>query len=161
MIEDDEDAIFKQASKEWDAGKTKQAYKLFAQAAEQGDLSSLHNLAYFYDVGIGVTKNEKKALRLYKHAVRQGNVTSMCNIGTIYRDWGNFRRARFWFLKAFENGDGDAALELAKMYLKRNARGDSKRASKYLKLAISAKSVTEASVEEAELLLSNLTTSEN
>jgi len=145
--------LFDKANEEWDAGNTRRAFKLLSMAVEQGDLSALLNLGYFYDHGIGVAKNEKKALQLYKRAARHGDTAAMSNIGTVYRDWGNFRRARFWFVKAFENGDGDAALELAKIYLKRNAREDITRASKYLHLVIGSESVTEASVEEAEFLL--------
>lgn len=156
MPEKDTDALFNNACKEWDAGNIKQAFKLFSAAAEQGDLSSLHNLAYFYDVGIGVSKNKKKALQLYKQAARQGNLSSMTNIGTLYRDWGNFRRAQFWFLRAFKSGDGDAALDLAKLHLKRNARGDTAHALKYLHLAVRSKFITEQSIEEATIYLKKL-----
>lgn len=148
--------IFGKADEAWDAGNVKQAFKLFSAAAEQGDLSSLHNVAYFYDVGIYVSKNKKKALQLYKQAARQGNVSSMTNIGTLYRDWGNFRRAHFWFLRAFKSGDGDAALDLAKLHLKRNARGDITHALKYLHLAVGSKFITEQSIEEATIYLKKL-----
>ncbi|MDP2206893.1 MAG: hypothetical protein Q8K65_11365, partial [Alphaproteobacteria bacterium] len=156
MPKNDARLLFDKADEEWDAGNTKKAVKLFSMAAEQGDLSALVRLGFAYDLGLGVSKNKTKALQLYKRAARHGDEFAMSNIGTVYRDMGNFTRARFWFLKAFKSGDGDAALELAKLYLKRKARGDITRASKYLNLAISARFITEASVEEAELLLKRL-----
>lgn len=145
--------IFDRADEEWDAGNTKKALKLFAMAAEQGDLSALVRLGFAYDLGIGVSKNKKKALQFYKQAARHGDEFAMSNIGTIYRDWSNFRRARFWFLKAFEKGNGDAALELAKLYLCRKSQGDIARALKYLHLAVRSKSITYGSIEEAKAFL--------
>ncbi|HEX2752203.1 MAG TPA: tetratricopeptide repeat protein [Alphaproteobacteria bacterium] len=156
MPENKSDVLFDEANKEWEAGNTKRAFELFSRAVEQGDLSALINLGYFYDLGISVSKNEERALQLYKKAFRKGLRFAANNIGTIYRDKGNFARAKFWFMRSVEDGDGDAALELAKMYLSRKAAGDTKQASRYLKRVINGKSVTQASVEEAIILLKKL-----
>ncbi|TVQ82131.1 MAG: sel1 repeat family protein [Micavibrio sp.] len=153
MTENDTDDLFNKACEEWDAGNTKQAFKLFSMAAGRGDSSSLNNLGYFYDHGIGISKNTNKAFQLYKKAARSGSVAAYNNIGIIYKDKNNFERARFWFLKALNVGDGEAALDLAKLYLKRNTKGDMASAERYLRLAIDSKCISEESVEEAEVLL--------
>lgn len=156
MSEKETDFLFKEADKAWDSGDFRQAFKLFSRAAELGDVSCLINLGYFYDLGLGVRKNKMKALQLYKKAARKGDVCAASNVGTVYRDIGNFARAQFWFLKAFEQGDGDAALLLAKLYLQRNLKKDKGYALKYLRLSIKSKFITECSVEEAKSLLKNL-----
>ena len=52
----------------------------------------------------------------YRRAVRQGQAAAANNIGTIYRDEGRLRLAIRWFAKAADLGDGDALLEMAKLY---------------------------------------------
>src|SRR6202011_4228644 len=108
--------LFNQANKKWDAGDVKLAFDLFTKAAQLGDQHALNSLGYFYDNGIAVRRNTAKALVWNKKAARSGDATAYANIGTVYRERRNFDRARFWFLKAFKNGGGDAALDLAKLY---------------------------------------------
>lgn len=114
------------------------------------------SLGYFFDNGIAVRKNTKKAMLWYKKAARKGEVIAFTNIGTVYRDVGNFERARFWFLKAYKSGDGDAALELAKLYLSSKKKSRIVHAKKYLRLTLKSKCVTEASIEEANGMLKKL-----
>lgn len=125
-------------------------------AAERGDTYSQNTLGYFFDLGIGTSKNPQKALYWYKKAAQAGDTSAYANVATVYRDIGNDKQARFWFLKALERGDGDAALELGKLYLKgRKSQGVSK-AADYLRLALKSKNITEDSIEEARQLLKEL-----
>lgn len=156
-----EDDLFYQASQQWDAGNVKQAFTLFKLAAEQGDSNAQNSLGYFFDTGKAVKKNTNKALFWYKKAARSGDEMAYANIGTIYRDRRNYDRARFWFLKALKSGDGDAALELARLYLGRKSKLGSIQASKYLRLALKSKSITEDSLDEVKLLLKRLEVSDS
>lgn len=146
-------ALFFEADKQRDAGNLKNAFRLFSMAAERGNTSAQINLGYFFDMGIGTPKDEKKAMFWYKTAARKGDVCAYTNIGTIYRDRKKFNRAHFWFLKAFESGDGDAALELGKLYLNSHKKRRLEYAEKYLRLTYESKNVTQTSKEEAEQLL--------
>ena len=151
-----EPTLFDQANREWDAGKAKQAFKLFLLAAKQGETNALNSIGYFFDKGIGVPKNTNKALVWYKKAARAGDTLAYANIGIVYRNRRNLERARFWFLKAIKSGDGEAALELAKVYLKRQSPSDFVRAKQYLHMALNSQSICESAIDEAKALLKNI-----
>jgi TPR repeat protein len=146
-----------QANTAWDAGRHKEALKLFMKAADHGDSVGFFSLGYFYDAGIAVRKNIPKAICFYRKAGKLGHVAAYSNIGTIYRDIGNKSRARFWFLKAVEHGVHDAYLELAKLRLS----GDAKhihidQARDYLKAVLASKYVVQVTKEEAREILISL-----
>jgi TPR repeat protein len=151
-----ERTLFVQACDEWDAGNLKRAFELFKLAAESGDVSSWIDLGFFYGQGLGVRKNIQKEMFWYKKAARKGDAAACTNIGIVYRHKKNFDRARFWLLKGFKRGDGDAALDLAKLYLASTKRSRIKQASKYLRLALKSKHITELSIEEATALLKQI-----
>src|SRR5215468_3200373 len=109
--------LFVQANKEHESGRVKKAYKLFVRAAREGHPYAQNSVGYFLDNGIGVAQNKKKAIHWYRKAARKGDICAIANLGTVYRDLGNLRRAAFWFKRALAAGDGDAALELAKIHL--------------------------------------------
>ena len=62
-------------------------------------------------------------------------------------------RAQFWFQKALKAGDGDAALELGKIYLMKKNHS---KALHYLNTAKLSKRITEDSVAEATRLLKRI-----
>jgi FimV-like protein len=73
----------------------------------------------------------------------------------VYCDENNLKQALEWFERAVKLKDGDANLEIAKIYLQKN---DRTKAVRYLKQVLRAKpdDVTEASREEAQQLLKSL-----
>jgi len=148
--------LFARASKRWDQGRLRSAFRLFLSAAKAGDPSAQHNLGYFYDVGVGVKRNRDAALYWYRRAFRHGYRTAASNIGTIYRDEERSKQALSWFQRAIRLGDADANLEVAKILLR--TKGESARAITYLKRATEAKSrdVTAGSKREAHRLLKKL-----
>jgi TPR repeat protein len=147
------DALFVKASAQWDRGKLRSAFLLFLESAKLGDSGAQHNVAYFYDVGVGMKQNRAKALYWYKRAFRRGLGGAAGNIGTIFRDEMNSKQAMLWFARAVSLGDADCNLNIAKMYLAENEKD--RRAVIYLHRTVKAKpsQVTEASKEEAALLL--------
>ena len=147
--------LFDRANDEWDAGNVRKAFELFSQAAAAGDPFSQTSLGYFYGQGIGVKKDAEKAIWWYRKAARKGTVAAINNLAITYRDSGDLRRARSWFKKALSKGDGDAALELAKLSLT-GRRQDVKSAKNYLKVAASSKYILSDSKKEARRLLKEL-----
>ncbi|HEY8219005.1 MAG TPA: SEL1-like repeat protein [Methylobacter sp.] len=49
--------------------------------AKAGDADAQYNLAYLYENGLGVPKDEAKALELYQQAANQGNLVAPKNPG--------------------------------------------------------------------------------
>lgn len=148
--------LFIQANERWDAGDLHGAFDLFRAAASEGDAPSQGALGYFYDNGLGIEQNPDLALLWYRRAARQKDVCAIWNIAVSYRDRGEWRHARAWFRKALSLGDMDAALELGKLFLHSRTRGSTVRAKKYLAMAMSAQLITEASREEAGVLMAEL-----
>jgi TPR repeat protein len=151
----DRDA-FDEANREWDAGNLTRAFKLFNMAAENGSSNAFNSIGYFFDYGLGVKKDQEKALYWYKKAARSGDSLSFCNIGLIFRDRGNSRRAKYWLTKATRAHDGDAALELAKIYMKGSGEKAAALTVKYLKLATDATISAPSTSEEAKVLLKGM-----
>ncbi|MEE8575501.1 MAG: hypothetical protein V3T30_08825 [Thermodesulfobacteriota bacterium] len=148
--------LFTCASEAWDAGNLKEAFNLFHEAAKNGDSSAQLNLGIFFYGGLYVKKDIKKALYWYKKAARDGSNGAIMNIAMYYESINNIKRAKFWLMKVVDKSDGDAALQLAKIYLLRKGRSNTNKARHYLNLVSKAKEVSEYGIEEAEKLLDSL-----
>ena len=70
------------------------------------------------------------------------------------RDKQNPKAALWWFKRAVRLGDGDANLQIAKIYLR--SERNWKKAIHYLQETIKEEYVTEGSIEEARRLLKQL-----
>ena len=101
----------------WDSGDFRTAFRLFAAQAQAGDHDVELNLGYFYDVGLGTRKNRVKAMYWYRRAYRRGSGAAASNIATIYRDEGRHAMEFAWYKRAAILQDGDAEVEIAKLYL--------------------------------------------
>ncbi|CAK0764846.1 Sel1 repeat family protein [Gammaproteobacteria bacterium] len=150
------DELFDLANKAWDANELGKAFDLFIQAKNQGCYFALNSIGYFYDHGICVKKDQNAALTWYRRAARHNDSCAFSNIAIIYRDRGNFNRAKYWFLKAIHNGDADAAFELAKLYLAKNKNKSSMMAKHYLRIASESSHIDSFDQQEALRLLSSL-----
>ncbi len=149
------DRLFELAHERWRQGRLKSAFRLFLAGAKTGDVGCQLNLGNFYSDGIGLRPNPAAALEWYTRAYRQKYGPAASNIGVLFRNEGKLREALSWFERAAKLGDGDANLEIAKIYLGRNERS---RAAYYLKRTLGARTgdTTEASREEASFLLREL-----
>jgi TPR repeat protein len=147
--------LFERANRKWDEGEVKSAFRLFLAAARLGDSSSQINLGNFYADGLGVKANRDLALYWYRKAYRRGQRCAASNIGTVFRNEQKLQQALKWFERAVDLGDGDANLEIAKIYLCRKERD---KAIHFLKATLKAgpDDVTEGSRDEAESLLKEL-----
>jgi uncharacterized protein len=150
------DAFFKRASKQWDAGNLLSAFGLFLVGAKAGDSSSQVNLGNFYCSGLGVKPNRARALHWYRRAWRHGERCAASNIGIVFRDERKWKQALDWFERAAKLQDGDANLEIAKIYLR--VEKDRAKAMLYLRrtLQTDPRDLTVASRQEAQRLLTRL-----
>jgi len=151
--------IFLRGQEQQDEGHLKSGFRLLLAAAKLGDSGAQLNLGYTYDVGIGLHPNRAAAIFWYEKAYRSGRGwgSAANNIGTIYRDEQNLLEAIRWFRRAVRDGDVDANLELAKIYLKNPRQQD--RAVECLKDTLKATppmGVSEDAQREARKLLKQI-----
>ncbi|MFH0133336.1 tetratricopeptide repeat protein [Variovorax sp. EL159] len=156
MQEPTQDDWFLAANDAWDAGAHKKALSLFLKAAAAGEIHALNSVGYFLDHGIGVKKNAAAARDWYRKAAKAGDAAGCANLAICYRDEGNFRWARFWFERAYAQGDGDAALELGRLFLWEGANRNDHKVVHYLGKAAASPSITPNGRKEAQALLKSL-----
>jgi TPR repeat protein len=76
----------------------------YQKAAHQGEPLALNNLAYLYDLGLGVKQDRQHAFDLYMKAADQGNPQAMFNIAVVYgagqRGEPDLGQAYVWLLRA-------------------------------------------------------------
>ncbi|SEL24443.1 Sel1 repeat-containing protein [Variovorax sp. YR750] len=156
MQEPTRDDWFSAANDAWDAGEHKKALSLFLKAAAAGEIHALNSVGYFLDHGIGVKQDSAVAREWYRKAAKAGDVAGCANLAICYRDDGNFRWARYWFERAYSKGDGDAALELGRLFLWEGPHKNHRKVVDYLTKAVAAQYVTPNGREEAGKLLKSL-----
>jgi TPR repeat protein len=156
MQEPTQDDWFFAANDAWDAGAHKKALSLFLKAAAAGETHALNSVGYFLDHGIGVQRNPAAARTWYRKAARAGDVAGCANLAICYRDEGNFRWARYWFERAYAQGDGDAALELGRLFLWEGPNRNDHKVVHYLTQAVASAQATENGRKEAGRLLKSL-----
>ena len=98
-----------------------EAASWYEKAVEEGDIYAMHNLAYMYECGLGVSQDYEKAIKLYKQAADGGNSQAMTVIGYNYQNGAcgqkiNFEEAMKWYEKAAENGESTAIAYLGYIY---------------------------------------------
>lgn len=62
------------------------AFQYFEIAANNGDASAQHDLAYMYTTGEGVERDDKKAFEWLKKSAEQGNAVAQDDLGVVYGD---------------------------------------------------------------------------
>ena len=147
------DKLFPQADEQYELGNLDIAFKLFLKAAEQGDSSAMSRLACMYADGEGVSRDFEKSIEWDKNSIEAGNISSFLNLAITYRTLGDIVSSKYWFEKALDKGDAEAALQLAKLYMISDKERES--IEHYLNLAINDKSICEESRIEANNLLMN------
>jgi TPR repeat protein len=148
--------LYSRANEEWSRGRLHSAFRLFLAAAKERDPLAFAVVGYFYSEGVGTKADNDAALYWYKRAHRCGSTVAANNIGVIYRDRNDLNRALAWFRRAIKLRDGDANLNIAKIYLLN--KQDGQKATHYLNKAYRAKSneITQQSRGEAKNLLKRI-----
>ncbi len=62
----------------------KEAFRWYERAAEQDHALAINNLAYLYDLGLGVEQDKNKGLELYLRSADLGWPEAMWNIANMY-----------------------------------------------------------------------------
>jgi TPR repeat protein len=142
--------LYRRGDQAWSKGHLRAAFRLFLAAARAGMEAAFSRVGNFYHNGIGVKANPDAASDWYRLAYRSGSRSVANNIGCILRDRKKFGQAIEWFRRAIQQKDGDANLNIAKIYLH---KGDLLKARSYLDKTRRSRWVTEQSKEEAGSLL--------
>ena len=150
------DQLLREAERHEERGDLKRAFRCLLAGAQLGDSGCQLNLGNFYASGKGVRRNLKRAANWYKEAYKNGSSSGALNLAIDRRNEGNIRSAVIWFKKAIALKDGEACVELAKIY---NAqKGGQNAAEKLLRRALRFNKdfISVAGREEAESLLREL-----
>lgn len=147
--------LYRRGDEAWSKGHLRPAFRFFLAAAKAGMVAAFSTVGNFYHNGIGVKANSEAALYWYKLAYRNGARSVTNNMGCILRDRKKLGQALTWFQRAVEQNDGDANLNIAKIYLR---KGDLVRGRSYLDKTRRSPWATAQSKEEARLLLKKVTT---
>jgi len=142
--------LYRRANQAWSKDDLRTAFRLFLAAARAGVEPAFSTVGNFYHNGIGVKADPDAAMDWYRLAYRSGDCSVTNNIGCILRDRKKFGQAIDWFRRAVQQNDGDANLNIAKIYLR---KGDLVRTRSYLDKTRRSPWATEQSKEEARRLL--------
>ena len=148
------DDLYTKAHTLYEQGKYEQIFLLFHQLAEQGDTFAMSRVAIMYECGEGVHYDLDKSIFWDMKAIQAGYNTSMLNLGMTFRRMGNIEQAKYWFFKAFDTGDDEAALELVRLYSVSEKETEIIRY--YANKVIYSDNVCENSIEKAEEILKEL-----
>jgi len=106
----------------YQSGNELLAFKEFSESAKEGHADSQFNLALMYELGIGVSKDEREAVVWYQRAAKQGNSNAQYNLAVLYENGRgcdvNFAGAHQWYRKAAEQRDALAIGNLGMLYLR-------------------------------------------
>ncbi len=88
--------------------------------ADQGDSQAQLQLAYAYDVGRGVARDQEQAAAWYRKSAEQGNPAAQNSLGSLYQNGEGVApddaEAVRWYRKSADQGYGEAFANLGYMY---------------------------------------------
>lgn len=94
------------------AGDFDEAYEIFSERAETGDLAAINFLGIHYYLGAGVKRDFDEAAKYFQHAALGNNAHAQRNLGIMYmRGLGvpqDNHRAYGWFFQAYTGGNEHA-----------------------------------------------------
>ena len=97
-----------------------QAVAWFSKAADGGNTEAAMTLAYMYQFGQGVAKDDTEVARWYRKAADRGNAKAESALASLYENGQGVSQdnaeAAAWYAKAADQGDADAQYILGEMY---------------------------------------------
>ena len=84
------------------------AFGWFQRSAEEGFGWGMYNLAHCYENGDGVQQNDRIAKKWYEKAANESLAEAECRMGEYCCDAGDYAKARYWYRRAAEQGNGRA-----------------------------------------------------
>ena len=148
------DELFMEAVRLSDVGRHKKALTLFLKLAENGNIGAMTRLGIIYCEELGTEIDYEESIKWDLRAIEAGDIVAMENLALTFCRQREFRKARYWFERAVSAGDGDAALELARLLHVSDHEKDN--VLRFLNIAINSSSITPDSREKAEVLRSLL-----
>ena len=131
----------------------KELFTLSLQGAEAGDAFCMQDVANMYSSGEGTEINYYKSEEWHDKFEAEMDFPSELNKAINYRLMGDILEYKKILERVVLTGNGEAALNLAKLYMISEREKDN--IIKYLKMTIASNNVCEASIEEAEEFLEN------
>lgn len=126
----------------------KELFQHCLKGAEAGDAFCMQDVANMYSTGVGTEINYHNSEEWDKKFQTTMNFSSEYNKAINYRLRGDILEYKKILERVVLTGDGEAALDLAKLYMVSNKEKDN--IIKYLKMVMSSRRVCEASCEEAK-----------
>lgn len=127
-------------------GLYKEAIDIFKGLAENGHGAAMSRIALLYFDGRGVERNFAESIKWDLAAIDAG-YNAHANLALTYCAMREFREARRWFERSVELGDGDSALELAKLLHVSDL--EILNVKRLLDIALSSELITPDSLEQA------------
>ena len=96
------------------------AAEWFQEAAEQGHVEAMAELALCYELGCGLEQNDEMALDWYTKAANLGHITSKYSVGEAFEEARGVpqsdEEACLWYYRAALAGDEDSKKSLRRLY---------------------------------------------
>jgi TPR repeat protein len=97
------------------------AYRLFLEAAQDGDAKAAHNLGVMFRDGMDIKQDDERAFYWFERGAQLGSARSMNSLGKRYENGQgvarDLKRAHELYTEADQQGDPDAGFNLATMYI--------------------------------------------
>ena len=95
---------------------SEQAFFWTEKLAQTGNTFGMYNLGYMYQHGLGTDEDAGRAYRWYRKAAEAGDADGMYMTGwCIENHYGTEDQALEWYRRALENGNEDAAEDIARL----------------------------------------------
>lgn len=91
---------------------SKEAFRLFHRAAEQGNADAMFRLANCYGLAFGTDCDLEKSSNWFRKAAELGNPFAQCAVAMEYAIDGNYEEAARWYRLAAEQGNEFSQREL-------------------------------------------------
>lgn len=98
--------------------QVKQGLKLLKQSADLGHYLATHLMSVYLEKGELLKKDIPLAIEYARKSADMDFYIGQTHLGELLRNEGQFEEAAKWFRIAAENGGGDAAMYLARLYEK-------------------------------------------
>ncbi len=116
------------------------AFKLNAEAAQLGEQDAVLAMGWFYNLGVGVAKDDAESRRWYRQAARHGDSKAMFSLGAMAFEHEEFEEALKWLQRAVEAQHTGAHSWLGKLYWRgAGAVEDRRRALRLFEIAAERK----------------------
>lgn len=148
--------LFLKAETAEERGDLKSVNELLLAAAQLGHSGAQVSIGNNYSSGRGIGRSSQKAAYWYRRAYRAGDESGALNLAIDKLKAGDRRSAILWLKRAIQLRSGEAALELAKVYV--DMRGGKPKAIDLLRMIwrMRPSEISDQAREDAASLLSNL-----